>query len=242
MLLLFVLGLVGAAASQAEIPPAWIDAVEHDRIQQIGTLLARAENVDRRTRTGKTALMAAARRGDHGLAKRLIDAGANVEAANRGGGTPLLYAAWNGEPHTIELLLTEGARVNHQSNNGWTALMMAAAKNHAPAARLLLASGAEPNLTDIYDWTPLMRAGYAGHIEIVEILLRSPKTDVYVLNDQGQSALHLAVVSDDEEVVRLLLEAGAPAGVVDAQGHTAMAIAEAMERPRLIQLLGHATP
>lgn len=234
---LLLLGVLGTAAVHADNLPGWIEAVEHDRVQHIALLLPRAENVDLQTRTGKTALMAAARRGDHELVHRLIAAGADVEATNKGGGTPLHYAAWFGSSRTIELLVSRGAQVNHQSRNGWTALMMTAAKNHAAAATLLLESGAAPNLADIYRWTPLMRAAYAGHLEIVEILLGRRSTDVSVLNDQGQSALHLAVISGDERAVQLLLKARAPMDLIDAGGRTPKAIAQAMERSDLVELL-----
>ena len=234
---LLLASFLWVGVSAAGESPDWVDAVQHDRVRKIAMLLDVTNDVDSRTSNGKTALMAAARRGDNALALRLLAAGADVQAVNNGGGSPLHYAAWFGDPATVALLIDHGAVIDQQSNNGWTALMMTAAKNHSEAASTLLRRGAAPDLADIYDWTPLMRAAHAGHTPVLLVLLRDPGIDVDRLNDQGQSALHLAAIAGDSAAVQKIVEAGARVDIEDLGGRTPIGIAEATGRSDIVEIL-----
>ncbi len=238
--LFLCLNLVFAGPVVAMGVDGWVDAVQQDRVERIDTMLIDIDDVDTPTQTGKTALMSAARTGDGALVDRLLDLGANVNATNHGGGTPLMYATWYGDPQTVVRLLELGARVDQRSNNGWTALMMAAAKNHAAAARALLQRGANANLPDVYGWTPLMRAAHEGHSDVLQVLLQHASSDLSQRNDQGKTALHLAVIKGHSTPVGLLLAHGAQTNVTDFAGRTPQSIARTLGREDIATLLGQA--
>jgi ankyrin repeat protein len=69
-------------------------------------------------------------------------------------------------------------------------------------------AGVPVNLTDDDGNTLLMLAAYHGHAPTVT-MLSGRGADVDRLNDRGQSPLAGAVFKDEQDVVRVLLEAGA---------------------------------
>lgn len=171
---------------------------------------------------GKTALMVAAKNGDSDRVRQLIEQGADVNRANNNGGTSIMYAALSGNPETVTVLLRHHADVNLPARNGWTALMVASAKGYFDVAKILLDNGAEPNQADIYSWTPLMRGVYENRTRIVSLLLESDSINTNQPGENGVTALHLAVLKGNEDVVRLLLAEGADPDIKDNSGRTAL--------------------
>jgi ankyrin repeat protein len=204
---------------------SWREAVNHNDVSYLEEHLDEIDDVDRPATRNKTALMAAVAGGDPALAKHLLQAGADPGATNTTGGSVLMYAAWRGDPECMRLILEQKVEIDQAAENGWTALMMAAAKGHEAAAGALLAAGANPTVVDVYGWTPLMRAAYAGREDVVRLLLDHPETDVEIVNDRGQTALHLAVIAEHEEIASLLIEHGADPDRIDFLGNSARDIA-----------------
>lgn len=130
---------------------------------------------------GRSPLMWAAVRGDIGLAKVLLAAGADINA-QEGFGTPLTQAAWMGRVEMAKFLIEHGANVNDAERfSGFTALHWAASGEGADASlvKLLLEHGANVNAeggepVDAYlgiAQTPLMLARRRGDTEIVKVLV-----------------------------------------------------------------------
>ena len=214
---------------------AWRAAIQYDRLPELRDRLAtiEADQIDTRTTNGKTALMAAARRGDTALVRQLLERGAAVNALNNNGGSALLYAAWSGSTATLQVLLDHGAIIDHRAGNGWCALMMAAAKGYHRVARLLLAHGAAANTPDVYGWSPLMRAGFAGHQQVVEVLLNASDIEIDRINAQGQTALHLAIIGEQPTVIDRLLNHGADPDQADFDGRTPQDLLRQIAKPAL---------
>ena len=71
---------------------------------------------------GKTALMAAAKKGNKTICKALLDAGADVNAKDDRGRTALMRAAYGGYPSLVEKLLSYGADKDMEDKQGNVAL------------------------------------------------------------------------------------------------------------------------
>ena len=234
-------GLLTAArwAYAAEDLSRWQQAIQHNDIRTLQTMLARMTIVDQPTLHGKTALMAAAMQGKQQLVQALLAAGADPNARNQNGGTPLLYAVAGGSQKVVGRLLTAGAQVDQRSSNGWSPLMMAVAKRRAALVSLLLRAGADANASDVYGWTPLMRAAYEGYRDEAMALLEHAGTELERINDHGQTALHLAVIGQQPALVDLLLTHGA-ARRPDFARHTPLSIALELGNQSIVDLLEHA--
>jgi ankyrin repeat protein len=112
-------------------------AVREGAAQVVDVLLKHPQlDVDALNRTGETALMLAALKGDLALVRRLAERGA---AINQPGWNALHYAASGPEPQVVAWLLERGAALDARSPNGTTALMMASGYGNEQSAELLLA-------------------------------------------------------------------------------------------------------
>jgi ankyrin repeat protein len=149
------------------------------------------------------------------VVKILLDRGANPNATLK---TPLLMRQHNGGDGS----LGEGA----------TPLMRASKVSDAALIRLLLDKGADPNLRLRNQTTALMIAASraarnAGPeqktIDAMTVLL-AKGADVNAVNDNGESALHIAVTRGDA-LVRFLVEKGAKLDLKDKSGRTPLDVA-----------------
>ncbi len=88
--------------------------------------------------------------------------------------------------------------------------------------RLSLSHGADLASTDRYDGTALIAASQHGNVEVVKLLLQKGIAVDHV-NQLGWTALLEAVILGDgstryEEIVQLLIDAGADANLADREG------------------------
>jgi ankyrin repeat protein len=144
----------------------------------------------------------------------LLDSGADLEARDEDGETPLIRAASYGQTDIFRLLLQRGANLNARDKNGMTALIAAACEcavatmnSTYDIVRMLLEKGANANSSTRDGTTALMKAaGGFGEVAIVELLL-DYRANPAVKNKEGDTALILAMKSDQTEKVLLLKKA-----------------------------------
>lgn len=101
-------------------------------------------------------LIRAARSGDLGEIRRLIDAGADPDQPSGiNAWTPLLHAIHTNQYGSVAALLDEGADVNRAAPHGITPPMMAAGYGQTRIVELLLDRGADPYATTVHGITAL---------------------------------------------------------------------------------------
>lgn len=189
------------------------------------------------TRTVGGALAAAARMGQLGVAKALVEAGAPVDQMSPGyQETPLHAAALYGNTTMCRWLLKEGTDRLHGLakeaglQSGWTPLHSAACRQSLDVVNLLMENGMSPG-TPAGDLglrrTPFQVAVLKGFVPVVKrMLAQASDRRVHLLAQQdtnGDTALHLAVSREAKasaELVRLLIEVGAPVDIVNQRNQT----------------------
>ena len=74
---------------------------------------------------------------------------------------------------------------------------------------MLVDAGADVNAQTLDGSTPAMFAAMHGNARALKVLLKSPKFDISIQDETGNTALHAAVMSQKLPCVLPLLDAGA---------------------------------
>ena len=142
--------------------------------------------------------------------------------ATRAGATPLHYAAFCGLHDVVKFLIVERSQdVNARGfDEEVTPLGVASQWGHTEVARILLEHGTDPEIRDKGDWSPLERASSeSGHVEIVRVLLEHG-ANVGAVDQNHQTALHIASADGELESARMLLQRGADPNAKDNDNET----------------------
>ncbi len=152
----------------------------------------------------------------------------------------LLEGIVMGNIELVKEAIENGADVNTKKGQD-TALMMAARNDNEDVARLLLDAKADCNMTDDYSSTPLMIAVRRGKENLVKLFLRYG-ADPDIKSRYGDVALLLAaygygIIVKMEDILKLLLDAGASLDIMDKQGLNVLDTANKKKDKSLIELL-----
>ncbi|GHA82368.1 ankyrin repeat domain-containing protein [Cognatilysobacter bugurensis] len=222
------LELVEAGADLHAPPPAGRDqrslavlaAVLPD-LRLLRALIAHGLDVNR-PHAGMTPLLAATRDSWHGRPEAvmtLLANGANPRARDADGNTPLHHAARSSDPGVAALLRDAQAELESLNGDGRSPLGVACAAGNWRLAKFLLERGAKPEPPG---GQPALLAAAGTEDDDpagVQLLLRQ-KARVDARDTHGRTALHEAALAGHVEIARVLLAAGADAGVADLQGRT----------------------
>ncbi|KAF7524869.1 hypothetical protein PCG10_005452 [Penicillium crustosum] len=168
-------------------------------------LLERGVDVDARSGSHQTALIAACYNGHLAVVEILLNSNANINAESEIYGTPLAAASEAGNWKLVKFLLDKGAAPNSQGNGGETALESAALQGQEDIVQTLLNHHADVNQRE---GAALVAACRNGHEQVVRVLLdngANPNAE----NGGYSSPLAAASMNGNQQVVHMLLASGA---------------------------------
>ena len=199
-----------------------MSAVEQGKLAMVRWLLsipAVRKTINYRTSESKITAFEIAVESKHKNAPEIMEAlledGADPIFTNEDGDTLLINTVRFRGDKTEEIRrLLEISLVRENINvqgKLWTAFSVAAEKGNLKAAKQLFEAGADPTLPGKNGDTPLMNAAAEGELAMVRWLLSIPAVRE-TINDRGKygrTALSLAKANGFQEIVDLLIEAGA---------------------------------
>lgn len=172
------------------------------------------------------ALLRAAAAGDADQAARALRAGADLEARDDHRRTPLLLAVTHDHVDTAKVLVAMGADPNALDDRHDTPWLVTGVTGSVPMLEALLPAGPDLGIRNRYGGVSVIPASERGHVEYVRRVVTTG-IDVDHVNDLGWTALLEAVILGDggerhQQIVRILLAAGADRSIADREGVTAL--------------------
>ncbi|MFF4105113.1 ankyrin repeat domain-containing protein [Streptomyces sp. NPDC001903] len=187
-------------------------------------------------------LLDAARAGDAEAVRAAVEGGANIEVRDAELRTPLLLASLGNHVEAARALVAAGADVDAQDARQDSAWLVTGVTGSVAMLRTLLPAGPDLRLTNRFGGVSHIPASERGHVAYVREVLAVTDIDVDHVNRLGWTALLEAVILGDggpahQEIVRLLLAAGADRELADGDGVSALAHAERRGYAEIAELL-----
>ena len=186
-------------------------------------LIAHGAHIDAKRKDGTNALLRACATGQSDTVNFLVESGADVNV-NKPDGNTCLHVAVNGNcsKEVLEKMVDNGVHINGVNNEGKTALMLACQSAQAVSVGLLLAKGADPNIYDVYGNTSLHAAVFGCYTTeaLHKIITHQAYLDIQNIN--GETALLLACLYRQQDMISILLKAGSNTNIRDNYGDTSL--------------------
>jgi len=209
----------------------------------VEALVGKGANVDARSKSGRTPLMAASGERRIEVVKALLEARANANARDEKGWTALMAASLAGSLESAEALLGARADPNAEYKNGESALSLAVrrilsggGRDDDPVVRILLEHGASPETKDDRGLPLVVEVVRGDRVGLAELLIEkgmSPNT-----RTPGDDTLLIeAVASGHADMVKLLVSKGADVNLKGEGNQTALGLALRSNRADLAQIL-----
>jgi len=187
------------------------------------------------------ALLTAATAGDADRVAVALRAGAPLESRDGRQRTALLLAVTEDRLDVARLLVALGADPDALDDRHDTPWLVTGVTGSVAMLEVLLPAGPDLTIRNRFGGVSVIPAAERGHVEYVRRVVQTG-IDVNHVNDPGWTALLEAVVYGDgsapyQEIVRVLLAAGADPDIRDAQGRTALQHAEARGQTAVAEIL-----
>ena len=197
-------------------------------------IIARGNDVNEKTRKGKTALLMAARAGHAEAVKTLLLKGADIDAQDDNGTTALIAAATYDFTDTVRVLVEKNANPNIRDKNKGTALINAVFFNYRKTVKVLLDVAKEIPKEDMEE--AFLLASGLGNTDIVTDLIKRG-VNINAKGHNDRTPVMAAINFEHPVTVKALLENGANINTRDVNGHTPMSLALDQGNDEIINML-----
>ncbi|MCF4100369.1 ankyrin repeat domain-containing protein [Gillisia sp. M10.2A] len=199
------------------IAPYLKDASELDYFLSKGIKLNSTDNA------GNGIFNYVARNGNIKLLQQLIEKGVNYKQPNNEGGNAFLFAAQGSRGHSnsievYKFLKEHGLDAAAVTNTGSTALHRVAYSGDEEILNFFLKNGASAVQKDEEGNTPFLNAATRNSLENVQLLAKYVD-EIDHTNNDGQTALMMAMRYNEPSVVNFLFEKGANTQLTDNSGN-----------------------
>ena len=173
----------------------------------IDYLLSKGANIDQTELNGVSSLSKATMKGNLDVVEFLWSKGAQIDSFDLDGTTPLIAAANLGYFEIVKFLYSKNANIDKVNNQGQSAIFAASAKGNNNIVEFLCTKNVNINIQTMEGATPLIIAAQQGKYDVVTTLTKANANLEH--RALGVNALVIAGLKKDNEIVKILLAAGA---------------------------------
>ena len=213
----------------------------HKEVAQL--LIEEGADVNKPTfRRGRTPLHYACMEGHLAIVKLLKKHGADMEQTDNRGGTPMHYAAAAGCLDIIKYFRGLSIDINQAAGDASIPLHAASGQGRLTVVEYLYSLGGDLEQQTRSGMTPLHYAVLRNQKEVATFLTSVANVDSFIdfQADEGSTALHFAASLGYQELVEVLLAAGADATITNKKGATPLARAQQKKHDAIVTLLKEA--
>ena len=214
----------------------------HDEVSQVLRAALDADKPPKQRADQR--LLAAAERGDATAAALAVRAGADLETRDTRGRTPLLLAVTEDRLAVARLLVYLGADPDALDDQHDTPWLVTGVTGSIDMLEVLLPAGPDLTMRNRFGGTSLIPASERGHVAYVRRAVRTG-IEINHVNNLGWTALLEAVILGDgsnryQQIVTILLDAGADPQIADRKGVTPLQHAERRGQSEVASILRNA--
>lgn len=212
--------------------PQLIDAVYKNEEQPFNSLInsfIHGANVysviNHQDENGLSPLHHACKTGRLNIMELILEMEPDLEVKDEANGwVPLHYACLSENDIMIEKLVKAGAVMERKTALGIPCLILAASLYKVKALKTLVRLGADSAITDINERNLISSIARAGGLDLIN-KMKEWGFDVNMVDNNGNTGLHAAVMHDESTVVRMLVAGGASVSATNHEGCTPIHIA-----------------
>jgi ankyrin repeat protein len=186
-------------------------------------------------------LLDAAAVGSAERVKAALQHGADIEARDDHERTALLLAATYDHVDVARVLIASGADPDALDDRHDTPWLVTGVTGSVAMLEVLLPAGPDLTIRNRFGGVAVIPASHRGHVDYVRRVVQT-EIDINHVNDPGWTALLEAVILGDgserwQQIVQILLDAGADPAIADFDGVTPLDHARAKGHDELVRIL-----
>ncbi len=186
-------------------------------------------------------LLDAAAAGDADRVTAALASGADIEARDEHERTALLLAATYDHVDVARLLIANGADPDALDDRHDTPWLVTGVTGSVAMLEVLLPASPDLTIRNRFGGVAVIPASHRGHVDYVRRVVQTD-IDINHVNDPGWTALLEAVILGDgserwQQIVQILLDAGADPTIADLDGVTPLEHARAKGYDEIVRIL-----
>ena len=161
-----------------------------------------------------------------------------INIQNSSGFTPLHYSCYKGNMQIIKELINLGSNISLKNKKGLNVLHLASQGNQVNVLAYFIEKyKIDPmSLDEVYS-TPLHWACYFGCENCADFLLSYKRVNINFCDKEGRTPLHIAVLSENINLIKKLVRFGADKNAKDNNDNTPLELAEIKKKKMLLKFL-----
>ncbi|XP_071105461.1 uncharacterized protein [Haliotis cracherodii] len=165
-------------------------------------VLQSISNKKTKDKYGNLLIHLACQGGNKAIVQHLVSP-SNINTRGHDGFTPVMISALKGHQSVFDLLISKQADLTLGDKGGKSVLHLACLGGNKAIVQHLV-SPSNINSTGISGFTPVMMAAVQGHQSVFDLLI-SEQADLTLVDETGNSVLHLACLSGHKAIVQHLV-------------------------------------